>query len=155
MELNNIEKAKAIFPDAVKLQLRIDKPSTVADIRCLLPNSVVLLSCKISKNYAKVIYSEGAAHRLFPDISKFVNQVKLGDGHIVYIYQDEKKKGAKLLTDFHPISDKKLMTQLEFAFGERMYQTTNYPECSMGCIFFKNTSVEDIVRILTLSQEVG
>lgn len=69
MELN-IEKAKALFPDAIKLQLRINGPATVVDIRRLLPNSVVMLSCKISKNYANVIYSEGAARRMFPDVSK-------------------------------------------------------------------------------------
>ena len=44
MELN-IEKAKALFPDAIKLQLRINGPATVLDIRRLLPNSVVMLSC--------------------------------------------------------------------------------------------------------------
>ena len=53
MELN-IEKAKALFPDAIKLQLRINGPATVVDIRRLLPNSVVMLSCKISKNLSLI-----------------------------------------------------------------------------------------------------
>ena len=74
MELN-IEKAKALFPDAIKLQLRINGPATVVDIRRLLPNSTVMLSCKISKNYANVIYSEGAAKRMFPDVSKLSGEV--------------------------------------------------------------------------------
>ena len=69
MELKNIEQAQKLFPDAVKLQLRINGKMTVNQVRRLLPSSVVLLSCKLSKNYANVIYSEGAAKRLFPDIT--------------------------------------------------------------------------------------
>ena len=73
----NIEKAKALFPDAIKLQFRINGPATVWDIRRLLPNSVVMLSCKISKNYANVIYSEGAAKRMLPEVSKLSGEVSI------------------------------------------------------------------------------
>ena len=55
MELKNIEQAQKLFPDAVKLQLRINGNMTVGQVRRLLPSSVVLLSCKLSKNYATVI----------------------------------------------------------------------------------------------------
>lgn len=147
MELN-IEKAKALFPDAIKLQLRINGPATVVDIRRLLPNSVVMLSCKISKNYANVIYSEGAAKRMFPDVSKLSGEVSIDKHRIAYIYRNGKRKGAKLLLNFLPKSDRRLIDILEMSFGDKMVQVSEYAECDMGCIFFENTESEDVERVL-------
>ena len=153
MELNNIEKAKMLFPDAVKLQIRINQPATIAEVRKLLPSCVVLLSCKISKNYASIIYSEGAGQRMFPDVANLIQNIELGNGQNVKVYSDEKNKGVKLLLDFLPNSNKELMQLIGLAFGEKMYQVSDFDECSMGCIFFANTNIEDVIRILMLVKE--
>ncbi|WP_270611413.1 hypothetical protein [Bacteroides intestinalis] len=93
MELKNIEQAQKLFPDAVKLQLRINKEMSAKEVRSLLPSSVVLLSCKITKNYANVIYSEGAAKRLFPDITMHQQRVLIGNGQEANVYDCKKRWG--------------------------------------------------------------
>lgn len=148
MELKNINQAQKLFPDAVKLQLRVKENITVEQVRRLLPSSVVLLSCKISKNYANVIYSEGAAKRLFPDITMTRKTIHLGDGHEAHIYDE--KKNLKLLVNFLPSSKKKFIDQLEMAFGMNLIQISNYPEVNMGCLFFERVNIEDLVRVLSL-----
>ncbi|MEL5895014.1 hypothetical protein AAE250_16165 [Bacteroides sp. GD17] len=153
MDLNNIEKARTLFPDAVKLQLRINQSATKEDIRRLLPGSVVLLSCKISKNYANVIYSEGAAKRMFPDATKYVDKIDLGNERFANIYRDDQNDGVKVMVNFLPATYERLINALEMAFGENLYQMSNYAECSMGCLFFKKTYVEDVAKVLLLFKE--
>lgn len=121
MDLNNIEKARTLFPDAVKLQLRINQSATKEDIRRLLPGSVVLLSCKISKNYANVIYSEGAAKRMFPDATKYVDKIDLGNERFANIYRDDQNDGVKVMVNFLPATYERLINALEMAFGENLY----------------------------------
>ena len=116
MELKNIEQAQKLFPDAVKLQLRINGNMTVGQVRRLLPSSVVLLSCKLSKNYANVIYSEGAAKRLFPDITTIRKEIELGGGKKAYVYGNPNHTDFKLLVNFLPTSEKLFIGRLEMAF---------------------------------------
>ena len=155
MELKNIEMAQKLFPDAVKLQLRVNKGITDKEVRRLLPNSVVLLSCKISKNYASVIYSEGAAKRLFPDVTMIRKQVDLGNGLEANIYDDGKNKGYKVLLNFIPTSNKMLLDRIEQAFGDNLVQVSAYKDVDMGCLFFRNILLDDLIGVLTLCKEDG
>lgn len=151
MELKNIEQAQKLFPDAVKLQLRVKESMTVDQVRRLLPSSVVLLSCKISKNYANVIYSEGAARRMFPDITMIREKVNLGTDREAHIYSDN--KSLKVLVNFLPSHNLQFVNQLEMAFGKNMIQLSNYPEVNMGCLFFENVHLEDLIKVLTLCED--
>lgn len=153
MELKNIEQAQSLFPDAVKLQLRVNKSVTEKEVRRLLPNSVVLLSCKISKNYANVIYSEGAAKRLFPDVTTIREKIELGNGQEANIYDDRKNAGVKLLVNFLPHSNKMFVERLEQAFGANLFQITSYPEVNMGCLFFHNVNIENLMRVLIICRD--
>ena len=155
MELKNIAQAQKLFPDAVKLQLRINGNMTVDQVRRLLPSSVVLLSCKLSKNYANVIYSEGAAKRLFPDITTIRKEIELGGGKKAYVYGTLNHTDFKLLVNFLPTSEKLFIGRLEMAFGKKLVQVSNYPEVNMGCFFFEETHLEDLVGVLTLCIENG
>lgn len=153
MELKNIEQAQSLFPDAVKLQLRVNKTITEKEVRRLLPNSVVLLSCKISKNYANVIYSEGAAKRLFPDVTTIREKIELGNGQEANIYVGGTKAAVKVLVNFLPNSNKTFISRLEQAFGVNLIQISSYPEVNMGCLFFHNVRIEDLVGVLTICKE--
>lgn len=155
MVLKNIEQAQKLFPDAVKLQLRINKEMSAKDVRRLLPNSVVLLSCKLSKNYANVIYSEGAAKSLFPDITMMQRQVSLSNVKQAYVYCDRKNGSVKLLVDFLPQSDKMFIERIEQAFGKNLVRISNYPEADMGCFFFERIHPDDLIKVLTLCKEDG
>lgn len=155
MELRNIEQAQKLFPDAVKLQLRINKEMSAKEVRNLLPNSVVLLSCKITKNYANVIYSEGAAKRLFPDITMHQQRVLIGNGQEANVY-DCKKGGVKVLVNFLPTSNPIFLDRLEQAFGKNLVSLTSYGDANMGCLFFQNVQLNDVVGVIALcSSEDG
>lgn len=153
MELKNIEQARKLFPDAVKLQLRINKEMSTKDVRNLLSNSVVLLSCKLSKNYANVIYSEGAAKSLFPDITMIQTQVDLNGNKQANVYCDRKHGRVKLLVNFLPQADKMFVERIQQAFGLNLVRISNYPEVDMGCFFFDKIHPEDLIRVLTLCKE--
>ena len=155
MELKNLKQVQKLFPDAIKLQLRINKSMTKRDIRGLLPNSVVVLSCGISKNYANIIYSEGAAKRLFPDATMICKQFDFGNGLEANLYDCKKGSMLKLLINFIPNSKKTLIDCLQQAFGDNLIRISSYEEVNMGCIFLSNVSVEDCVKILTLYKEDG
>ena len=85
---------------------------------------------------------------MFPDVSKLSGEVSIDKHRIAYIYRDGKRKGAKLLLNFLPKSDRRLIDILEMSFGDKMVQVSEYAECDMGCIFFENTESEDVERVL-------
>ncbi|WP_270611414.1 hypothetical protein [Bacteroides intestinalis] len=67
-----------------------------------------------------------------------------------------KKGGVKVLVNFLPTSNPIFLDRLEQAFGKNLVSLTSYGDANMGCLFFQNVQLNDVVGVITLcSSEDG
>ncbi len=138
--ITNLKEAQSIFPDATKLKLRIDAPTSESMVRKLIPSSVTILYCKISKNYVTLIYSEIAKEQHYPDVTKSCTIIK-ADTFKLMVYCDG--SDVDIISNFCPSCYPDFTRALNNSPVD-MQMMANYPETEMG--YFRIRMDEDIVR---------
>lgn len=127
--ISTLKDAQDIFPDAIKLKLRIDSPITTYMVRKLIPESVTIIFCKISKNYVSLIYSQLAREQHYPDVTRNNTAIKSGD-QWMNIYCDD--QFVDITTSFCPSSYPEFIRALDDCNFAQIQLLTNYPETRMG-----------------------
>ncbi|WP_334166669.1 hypothetical protein [Phocaeicola paurosaccharolyticus] len=114
--MKNINNARVRFKDAVQLRIRIDKEYTPALVRSVIPSSVTIISCKITKNYATVIYSEQANHEGYPDVTKSSIVIhSKSEKFQAAIATNTNSESAYITTNFNVLSYPAFIKQIEMA----------------------------------------
>lgn len=134
-EITNLKEAQTIFSDAIKLKLRIDAPATVGIVRKLIPDSVAIIYCKISKNYVSLIYSKQAKERQYPDVTLPNQTVRSSDGDFWLTIHSE-NDFVGLRTSFCPSCYPKFTRALETCGYGEVQLLENYQDAGMGFILF-------------------
>lgn len=136
--ITNLKEAQSIFPDAVKLKLRIDTPTSESMVRKVIPSSVAILYCKISKNYVTLMYSEMAKEQHYPDVTTNCTVIKSGNFKLM-VYSDG--ANVDIVTSFCPSCYPDFTRALNNSPVD-MKMMANYPETEMG--YFRVQMSEDI-----------
>lgn len=137
--ISTLKDAQDIFPDAIKLKLRIDSPITTYMVRKLIPESVTIIFCKISKNYVSLIYSQLAKEQHYPDVTRNNTTIKSGE-QWMNIYCDE--QFVDITTSFCPSSYPEFTGALDACNLAQIQLLTNYPETRMGYLRLMLNDVE-------------
>lgn len=134
-EINNLKGAQTVFPDAIKLKLRIDAPTTASIVRKLIPDSVTIIYCKISKNYVSLIYSKQAKECCYPDVTLPNQTVRSSDGKFWLTIHSE-NDFVGLTASFCPSCYPKFTRSLEGCGYGEVQILENYQDAGMGFILF-------------------
>lgn len=134
-EITNLKEAQTLFPDAIKLKLRIDAPTTAYMVRKLIPESVTIIFCKISKNYVTLIFSRQAKEYRYPDVTLKNKTIRSLDGKFWLAIHSE-NDFIGLTTSFCPSCYPKFMQNLEKCGCGEVQLLENYQDVGLGFILF-------------------
>ena len=144
MNIETLAQARKLYPDAEQfVATPVASIPTPQDLRRIVSPSYCIMYCEIHKDNIRVICSQQAKKDSYPDYTCQTKDVYMGKKYHGRI--GLAGMCVQVTVDFNLHKMHRFTKAVEMAFQENLVRISFFDEVNMGCFFFQNMSLNDVL----------
>ena len=144
MSVETLAEARKLYPDAEQyVATPVAAVPTPKDLRRIVSPAYCIMYCEIHKDNIRIICSEEARKDSYPDFTQQVQNVYLGKKYHGKIGIAD--MCVQVTVDFNLHKMYRFTKAVEMAFQEKLVRISFFDEVNMGCFFFKNMPLDEVL----------